>query len=100
MTTIKKHKMISKNSKKKEEPNQKVKKINTRTLKNFKIIGYFSLLVLFIFSYFLFRLNILPMKYLIPILVILFLLDGGEVAAIHFFKKNIFKITKIFLDCN
>ncbi len=98
MTTIKKHKMISKNSKKKEEPNQKVKKINTRTLKNFKIIGYFSILVLFIFSYFLFRLNILPMKYLIPILLILFLLDGGAVAAIHFFKKPL-KIFGLVIAC-
>lgn len=97
MSTKSKNKTLT-NTKKKVEMNHKKTKMPEKTIMIFKIVGYFSIFILFLFSYFLFQLNVLPLKYLIPILLFLFFMDGVSVVAIHFFKKSL-KILGLVVAC-
>ena len=80
--------MVS-NLKKKRVSTKSKKKMNPKLLLTFKIVSYISIFVLLLFSYFIFQLDILPMKYFILILFLLFLIDGACVASIHLFKKSL-----------
>lgn len=57
------------------------------TLKIFKGVGYFSVFILLVFLFLLFRLDVLPLKYFVLISLTLLVIDFFFVFAIHKMKK-------------
>lgn len=75
----------------------KKKKMNPKTVLFFKIVGYISCFLLIFFGYFLYRLDVLPMKYLFLILGVLFFFELLSLLAIHLFKKPLKIVGFIFV---
>lgn len=66
---------------------KKYKKLNPKVLFVFKLIGYASFILFLLFGYFLYRLDILPMKYFLILAGILLCLDLFSIFSISLFKK-------------
>lgn len=66
---------------------KKAKKLSKNTLLIFKIVGVISFLVFLLFGYFLYRLDVLPSKYLFLILGIFLALGVFSILSIYLFKK-------------
>lgn len=62
-------------------------RLSTNTFRIFRIGGYVSFLLLMIFDYFLYQLDVLPSKYLFLLLIVTLLVELFAIGAILFFKK-------------